>query len=92
MALMYDMETVNQAMRATTALVGDDITARERWILNQFATMKPIEAEPVVHAYWVKVYTGYYCSACGTFKKRNKHERCRCGAIMDGRPENVQTY
>lgn len=92
MALMYDMESVNQAIRAATALVGDDITARERWILNQFAAMKPIEAEPVAHAYWAPIYSGYRCSACGCFKKKNKKERCICGAIMDGRPENVQTY
>lgn len=87
MALMYDMETVNKAMRAATSLVAQDITPREQWILNQFAAMKPVEATPVVHAYWRPIYSGYRCSACGCFKKKNKKESCICGAIMDGRPE-----
>ena len=87
MALMYDMKTVNKAMRAATALCEKDITPRERWISNQFAAMKPVEAEPVVHALWVPIPSGYRCSACGSFKKKNKKERCVCGAIMDRRPE-----
>lgn len=87
MALMYDMETVNKAMKAATALCGQDITPRERWILNQFAAMKPVEATPIVHARWMRLHTGYYCSACGAFKKKDKHKLCRCGAIMDGRAE-----
>ena len=87
MALMYDMETVNRAMQAATALCAQSITERERWILNQFAAMKPVEAEPVVHARWVPIPSGYRCSACGTFKKKNKKEHCICGAIMDGRAE-----
>lgn len=87
MALMYDMETVNKAMCAATSLCDKDITPRERWILNQFAAMKPVEAEPVVHARWIPVCAGYRCSACGCFKKKNKKDRCACGAIMDRRPE-----
>ena len=87
MALMYDMETVNTAMHNAAALVASGGTEREKFILNCFATMKPVEAEPVVHAQWVPRPSGYRCSACGTFKKKNKKERCICGAIMDGRRE-----
>lgn len=92
MALMYDMETVNKAMRAATSLVAENITPREQWILNQFAAMKPVEAELVVHARWEPIPSGYRCSACGYFKKKNKKERCVCGAIMDRRAEDGKTY
>lgn len=87
MALMYDMETVNRAMQAAAALCGQDNTERERWILNQFAAMKPVEVELVKHARWISFYTGYRCSACFRFTKKGKKARCKCGAIMDGRVE-----
>lgn len=84
MALMYDMETVNKAMRSATALCGQDITPRERRILNQFAAMKPVEVELVKHARWIPFYTGYRCSACLRYTKKGRDGRCKCGAIMDG--------
>lgn len=87
MALMYDMETVNRAMTEAASFVASGGTEREKYILNTFAAMKPVEAEPVVHARWVPIPSGYRCSACGCFKKKNKKERCICGAIMDGRRE-----
>ena len=87
MALMYDMETVNKAMTEAATFVASGGTEREKYILNTFASMKPVEAELVVHARWVPIPSGYRCSACGCFKKKNKKERCICGAIMDGRVE-----
>lgn len=90
MALMYDMETVNKTMQAATSLVAKDITPRERWILNQFAAMKPVEAEPVVHARWIPVWKNLFsvkyckCSACGCKEKDNSSAYCHCGARMDG--------
>ncbi len=93
MAMMYDMETVNRAMQAATSLVAQDITPRERWLLNQFAAMKPVEAERVVHARWIPVWKNIFgvhyfqCSACGCKEKEFGWAYCHCGAKMDGRVE-----
>ena len=93
MALMYDMETVNRAMTdAASVLVGGP-TAREKYILERFAAMKPVEAEPVVHARWIPVWKNLFsvkyckCSACGCKEKDNSSAYCHCGARMDGRVE-----
>lgn len=93
MALMYDMETVNRAMAEAMAFCsgpGVKLTSRERFILNTFAAMKPVEVELVKHACWIPFYTGYRCSACLRFTKKGRDARCKCGAIMDGEgvPEN----
>ncbi len=51
MALMYDMETVNRAMTEATAFVsgpGVKLTSRERFVLNTFAGMKPVQAVQVI--------------------------------------------
>jgi hypothetical protein len=43
MALMYDMETVNKAMQTAASFVASGGTEREKYILNTFAAMKPVE-------------------------------------------------
>lgn len=100
MALMYDMETVNRAMTEASAFVsgpGVKLTSRERFVLNTFASMKPVEARPVVHARWEYSFGSYStpkCSCCGwripysedsVLDARNYCPNC--GAKMDGRVE-----
>lgn len=96
MALMYDMETVNRAMTEATAFVsgpGVKLTSRERFVLNTFAGLKPVEAEPVVHAPWIETKDGGVCGRCRSGMKQYKRIRyliawCPfCGAKMDGRVE-----
>ena len=88
MALMYDMGSVNRAMQAATALCAQDITPRERQILNQFAAMKPVEADVVVHARWELRKGMRYCSRCGNYNGGRKRPRCHtCGAYMDAKED-----
>lgn len=54
MALMYDMNTVNAAMMKAVEASRENLPEGEKLkkVLNCFAGMKPVEAEPVVHAMW----------------------------------------
>lgn len=96
MALMYDMETVNRAMQTAASFVASGGTEREKYILNTFAAMKPVEAEQTVHAKWIfNPYEGepwcecsncYYTPSRKAYKEAHRCCPC-CGALMDGRVE-----
>lgn len=63
-----------------------------RTAIREIERMPSVEAEPVVHAHWVKLapdqrsyFTDYThcCSECGEWGKKH-YKRCReCGAVMD---------
>lgn len=101
MARMYDMETVNQAMRHAAFFVGPDGTAREKEILHIFAAMKSVETgNTEAHDPWetrvfydgdgneVFVHTHRRCGfESRSYKERGTPYCPNCGAIMDGRVE-----
>lgn len=71
MALMYDMETVNRAMTEAAKLYDPkQKSIRVKRVLDIFAGMKPVEAEPVATANWYKGAAGF--ANCG-----------RCNAIIN---------
>lgn len=107
MALMYDMETVNRAMTEAAKLYDPkQKSIRVKRVLDIFAGMKPVQAVHVVRCRECK-HRGEYllcpmvfqeeyhdCDGDGFYTTDNTRDDgfCHMGAIMDGRPENVQTY
>lgn len=100
MSLMYDVNTLNAAMIRAAEVCRQDMPEGDKVnaVLACFAGMKPVEAEPVVHARWVPVYgnaymrillgcTCYRCSACGRIEEENSEPYCHCGARMDAKED-----
>lgn len=97
MALMYEVNTINAAMIKAAEVCRQDMPEGEKVnaVLACFAGMKPVEAEPVVHARWERCFEdwrhqteGDKCSACG-FEHYgipiDHYLYCpNCGAKMDG--------
>jgi len=67
MSLMYEVAALNAAMIKAAEACRQDMPEGEKVnaVLACFAGMKPVEAEPVVHARWVRGRKGRtVCSEC----------------------------
>lgn len=98
MSLMYDVNTLNAAMIQAAEVCRKDMPEGDKVnaVLACFAGMKPVEAEPVVHAVWMytsahgyrsDLISGYQrCGACNAKRARHVGEDLRrcpaCGAHM----------
>ena len=95
MALYADLEPVIKQL--TSVCLTDDVMGMGKQMgvnlaLEILGKAPLVEAEPVVHAHWVRLtpdqkdyFTDYthYCSKCGEWGKKH-YKRCReCGAVMD---------
>lgn len=99
MALMYEVNTLNAAMVKAAEACRQDMPEGDKVnaVLACFAGMKPVEAEPVVHARWVQEDEDvWYCTNCGVrwlfmYDARLAEDiakRCpECGAHMDAKED-----
>lgn len=70
MSLMYEVNALNAAMIKAAEVCRQDMPEGDKVnaVLACFAGMKPVEAEPVVYAVWVRCggkTNLWYCSGCG---------------------------
>lgn len=99
MSLMYEVNTLNAAMIQAAEACRQDLPEGEKVnkVLACFAGMKPVEAEPVVHARWVHEQrygdSGGWVWRCSACRRESispiisAMKYCHsCGARMDGRP------
>ena len=96
MSLMYEVAALNAAMIQAAEVCRQDMPEGEKVnaVLACFAAMKPVEAEPVVHARWVSdTYFGQRVTRCTACKMgfdeghhAEKFPACpHCAARMDAK-------